>query len=37
MLDRAKSLKAYYERHMQRPSVVATVPPPFSSLQRNAA
>ena len=37
MLSRAKSLKAYFERHMQRASVVATLPPPMTGLAQNAA
>jgi glutathione S-transferase len=37
MFGRAKSLKVYFERHMQRASVVATLPPPLAALTRNAA
>ena len=37
MFGRSKRLQAYFERHMQRPSVVATVPPPMSSLRQHAA
>ena len=29
MLERARSLKAYFDRHMARPSVKGTIPPPF--------
>ena len=29
MLDKAENLKAYYERHMARPSVKDTMPPPI--------
>jgi glutathione S-transferase len=37
MFGRSKRLQAYFELHMQRPSVVATLPPPLSSLRQNAA
>src|SRR5436190_2219865 len=29
MSDKAKSLKAYFDRHMARPSVTETTPPPM--------
>jgi hypothetical protein len=29
LLERAGNLKAYFDRHMARPSVKETIPPPF--------
>jgi hypothetical protein len=32
MLAGARHLTAYLERHLQRPSIAATIPPPMSAL-----
>lgn len=37
MLMRARRLSAYLDRHLQRPSVKATIPPPMSALAMQAA